>query len=195
MGKGYRRRQSNLNLHKYSNNLCLYKKFIVDYSKTHKFANNEKVFPEEFVNLKNYIISKFMDPLINKKYGLIKENFFNFDYVQQKLTDFDEPTLSSEIDLLNKIVLVMKHAVEARFTIDAVNKKMHGDKSNLFLVETSKIVLKAKYEIYTLIFGDPKITNGDFKQSILSKIQTYLDKSPGCTVEYIRTKLKDSGDI
>ena len=190
MGKGYRRRRSNLSLHKYvhSNNSRLYK-------------NNEELgthasMNEEFINLKNYIIAKFMDPLVKKKYGQIKENFFNFEYIETKLNSFNVPILEVQVDFLKKIVMVMKGAVETRFIIDDANKRIYGDNANVFLIETSKIVLKAKYEIYSLVFGDPKLNNADFKSPILIIIQKYLDESPGCTVDQIRSKLKHQyGDL
>ena len=185
MGKGYRRRSSNLYLNKYSHSNSQWS--------NKNIINNIIDMPvnEEFINLKNYIISKFMDPMINKQFGNVKENFFNFEYIEQKLNEFNIPKLSIEIELLKKIVMVMKTAVETRFTIDNANIKMYGEKSNLFLIETSKIVLKAKYEIYTLICGDPKIKNSDFEPSILNIIQKHLDNSPGCTVNHIRSKLKN----
>ena len=69
---------------------------------------------------------------------------------------------------------------------------MFGDQSNLFLVETSRIVLKAKYEIYIIIFGNPKKDKTDFKPDILNEIQKHLDNNPGCTVSYIKSKMRNN---
>ena len=69
---------------------------------------------------------------------------------------------------------------------------MFGDgASNLLLVETSRIILKAKYEIYIIIFGDPKLSNSEFQPNILNEIQKHLDNNPGCTVNHIKSKLRD----
>ena len=134
-----------------------------------------------------------MDPVINKKYKELQDNFFNFEYIEQKLNSFDFPKLSDEVDLLKKVVIVMKSAIETRFTIDQANKKMFGDgASNLLLVETSRIILKAKYEIYIIIFGDPKLSNSEFQPNILNEIQKHLDNNPGCTVSYIKSKLRNN---
>ena len=189
MGKGYRRRPTNLCLHQYRN-----KNIYCNYSNGHSSGYKEDVYVnEEFLNLKNYILSKFMDPVINKKYKELQENFFNFEYIEQKLNSFDLPKLSEEVELLKKVVIVMKSAIETRFTIDKANKTMFGDgASNLLLVETSRIVLKAKYEIYIIIFGNPTKDNSDFKPDILNEIQKHLDNNPGCTVSYIKSKLRNN---
>ena len=101
MGKGYRRRSSNLYLNKYSHSNSQWS--------NKNIINNIIDMPvnEEFINLKNYIISKFMDPMINKQFGNVKENFFNFEYIEQKLNEFNIPKLSIEIELLKKILMVM----------------------------------------------------------------------------------------
>ena len=110
------RRKSNLRLDSYSSE-NKYKDVLVNYNPIN----------EEYINIKNYIIYNFIEPLKNKDFVDVQNNFYNFEYIQAKLDSFDVPKLASEINLLKQVVIVMKSAVETRFVIDKNRKKKQLD--------------------------------------------------------------------
>lgn len=181
------RRKSNLRLDSYSNE-NKYNDVLVNYNPIN----------EEYINIKNYIIYNFIEPLKNKNFVDVQNNFYNFEYIQAKLDTFDVPKLASEIDLLKQIIIVMKAAVETRFVIDKNRKKMYGDiKMNTLFKDTSRIVLMAKYEVYNAIYGNPKLNSIEtqYDRKKLKKIQDILNNTPGITIKNIKRILNENNDL
>ena len=153
---------------------------------------------EEYINIKNYIIYNFIEPLKNKDFVDVQNNFYNFEYIEAKSNSFDVPKLASEIDLLKQVVSVMKAAVETRFIIDKNRKKMYGDVNiNVLFKDTSRIILMAKYEVYNAIYGNPKLNpiKKKFDLSKLEKIQKILNDTPGITIKNIKRILNNQNEL
>ena len=190
MGRGYRRRPSNLRLDGYNVGKGGGKVIVKQ--------DTQYIDPKqdpEYIDIRNYVIGNFLTPLIKKKWNVVKENFFNFDYIFSKLYKFDNPNVQDEVDFLIKIVEVMQTSVQTRFTIDDANQKIYGKTAgNLILVETSRIVLQAKYEVYNIIFGDPMLDDRDldieYKPNLLEAIAKALDDYPGASIDLLKDKLR-----
>ena len=179
MGKGYKRALSKIRLDEY----CVDKKESIIIQETKSDV--------EYLNIKNYIYAHFITPLIEKNYNSIQGNYFNFDYIYKKLNKVKKKVSNKEdVVQLENIVKIMQQCIDTRITVQDLNKKVYGDQtSNMFLVETTRIRLQTKYEVYIYLFGNPKDNRLPFNEGKLGAIEDILENYPGCTMEMLKEQL------
>lgn len=180
MGKGYKRQPSKLKLNEY----C--------FDKKESMIIQETKVDVEYLDIKNYVYAHFIKPLIEKNYTFIQRNYFNFDYIYKKLNRVkNKVSNKDDIIQLEHIVKIMQQCVDTRITVKDLNKKIYGDQtSNMFLVETTRIRLQTKYEVYICLFGNPNSNKLPFNKNKLKSIEDILENYPGCTMEMIKERLK-----
>jgi hypothetical protein len=150
---------------------------------------NFNVVNEEYLNLRNYIAFNFIEPLKKKNFKEVQENYFNYEYIEAKLESFNFPKLSGEISLLKEIIAIAKFATNTRFTLDKNYKQMYGSRTGMaqMFMETTRIVLEAKYEVYNAIYDNPMLTKGGtYDKMKLYKLGKILDANPGISIARIR---------
>ena len=180
MGKGYKRQPSKLKLNEY----C--------FNKKESMIIHETKIDAEYIDIKNYVYAHFIKPLVEKNYTIIQKNYFNFDYIYKKLNRIkNKVSNNDDIIHLEHIVKIMQQCIDTRVTVQDLNKKVYGDQtSNMFLVETTRIRLQTKYEVYIYLFGNPNHNKLPFNQNKLEAIEDILENYPGCTMEMIKERLK-----
>ena len=149
---------------------------------------NFNVINEEYLNLRNYIAFNFIEPLKKKNFKEVQENYFNYEYIEAKLDSFNFPKLSGEISLLKEIIAIAKFATNTRFTLDKNYQQMYGGNgmAQMFM-ETSRIVLKAKYEVYNAIYENPMLSRGGtYDKGKLYELDKILDANPGISIGRVR---------
>lgn len=177
---GRRRRVTNLRLNAYGNRA----------PNVNILDNNFNAINEEYLNLRNYIAFNFIEPLKERDFKEVQENYFNYEYIQAKLDSFNYPKLAGEIRLLKEIIEIAKFATNTRFTLDKNYKQMYGEKAAAQMVyETSRIVLQAKYEVYNAIYDNPMLTGKLYDEGKLKEIQDILDANPGISIRRVRNIL------
>jgi len=154
-----------------------------------------KVTPaQEWLDFKLYIINNFLQPLTMLNYELVQKNYYNFDFIIRRLDDFITPSTKEEIELFKKLVNLMRYSTETRMSYDDAQEKLYGSKEMMkLMVETSRIILRAPFEIYNLLFGRPdkmkSITHTRYEDYLILAIEEILAENPGILFEDIKKKM------
>ena len=147
-----------------------------------------------WLDFKLYIIDNFLKPLTKFNYELIKKNYYNFDFIIKRLDGFITPETEEEIDLFKKLVNLMRYSTETHISYEEAKEKLYGGKEMMkMLVETSRIILQAPFEIYNLLFGRPdkkkSITHTRYDDRLILEIRKILGEFPGILFDDIKKKM------
>lgn len=144
--------------------------------------------PEDFMDLKLYLIDNFLIPLAERKFDYVNQNYFNIDWILEEVDKFDYPHLEEEIEFFKRVVEVMQYAATTQLTFDGLKQKLYGRRFGI-MIETSRVVLQAPYEVYVIIFGNPSTKGRIFNRKRINDIKHVLKENPGILIEDIREKL------
>ena len=149
---------------------------------------------KEYFNFKQYIITHFLNPIMNRQFDTINRNYYNFDYITNRLNLYKNNRNKEDVTFIIKVVEILKYSADVQEAFNNVNSKFFGtDKRNKLLVETSRIVLQSQYEIYNILFGRPDVMNPKhpkYEIHILNDIKEQLDLHPGILFNEVKTALE-----
>jgi len=145
----------------------------------------------DYLDFKLGIMNNFLDPMINADHKTVKDNNYNFDYITSRLNFYRNDENSDEIYLMQKVVDLMKQASEIRVSYSNMHERIYGNSSGLsmnrMIFETSRVILKAPFEIYDSLFG---IKEGQtYNMEIIGEIEKILDTHPGIMFNDIKRKI------
>jgi hypothetical protein len=145
--------------------------------------------PGDYMDLKLYLINKFLIPLSERKFDYVNQNYYNIDWVLEELDKLDYPELEEEIEFFRRVIEVLQFAATTQLTFDDLKAKLYGKRFGI-TVETSRIILQAPYEVYVILFGNPKDnTDKTFDEEKINDIKDVLGEKPGIMLDEIRDKL------
>ena len=149
---------------------------------------------KDFIDFKMYIITNFLNPIMDRRFSQVNNNYYNYDYIIERLNGFKNNRTKNDIEFIIKVVNILRYSTNVQISFDEAKKKIYGaDKENRILVETSRIVLQAHYEIYNLLFGRPHKTNPShmkYEIHIINDIKELLKSYPGILFEDIKNRLQ-----
>jgi hypothetical protein len=159
-----------------------------------QFSAGGSTASKDWLNFKLYIIDNFLQPLNKLNYDLVKKNYYNFDFIISRLDGFITPDNEEEITLFKKLVNLMRYSTETHMSYREAKEKMYGGKEMMkMLVETSRIILKAPFEIYNLLFGRPdkfkSITHTRYEDHLILEIEKILRENPGILFDDVKKKM------
>ena len=144
----------------------------------------------DYLDFKMSIMDNFLEPLLNSDIETVQKNQYNFDYIISRLNFYKNDTNSEEILLMQKVVDLMKHATNARVSYSNMYQRIYGSRGlsmNRMIFETSRIILKAPFEIYDTLFG---IKEGQkYNMDIIRAIENILETHPGIMFDDIKKKI------
>ena len=151
----------------------------------------------EFANLKQYILTTFIYPLIEDKYNFLKDNLFNIYYVLEtleaiKTNEVDEDIID-EINTFINIVRIFNTNIANNIYINKVIEKRTSGHHSTLHVMTDRIMLKKEMSIYVDLYGYPDKDDNqlyDFNRDKLNCIKQILHDKPGCYFEEIKEQLQ-----
>jgi len=144
----------------------------------------------DYLDFKIGIINNFLDPMVNADHKTVQDNNYNFDYITSRLNFYRNDGNSDEIYLMQKVVGLMKHASEIRVSYSDMYERIHGSRGvsmNRMIFETSRIILKAPFEIYDSLFGMKE--GQKYNMEIIDEIEKILDTHPGIMFNDIKRKI------
>tara|TARA_B110000208_G_scaffold27672_1_gene36224 strand:- start:315 stop:878 length:564 start_codon:yes stop_codon:yes gene_type:complete len=134
----------------------------------------------------------FIEPFESKKYSLVEENYFNFDYIINNLTlslPKQFPTDGANYKLINtyiNIINSIQRAMDIRLSLTNAFSDAFSDKeSNSVILETSRLYVSNVYFVYHYLIGIPPI-HSKHDQTKLDIINTILANNAGITMENLR---------
>ena len=132
----------------------------------------------------------FIEPFESKKYSLVEENYFNFDYIIDNLTRSltkQKPTDGANyrlIDTYINIINSIQRAMDIRLSLTNAYSDAFSDKqSNSVILETSRLSVSSVYFVYNYLIGIPE---HNYDQTKLNIISTILTNNAGITMENLR---------
>ena len=144
----------------------------------------------DYLDFKMSIMDNFLEPLLNSDVETVQKNQYNFDYIISRLNFYKNDTNSEEILLMQKVVDLMKQATNARVSYSNMYQRIYGSRGlsmNRMIFETSRIILKAPFEIYDTLFG---VKQGQkYNMDIIREIENILETHPGIMFDDIKKKI------
>tara|TARA_Y100001970_G_scaffold250758_1_gene322870 strand:+ start:4206 stop:4859 length:654 start_codon:yes stop_codon:yes gene_type:complete len=139
-------------------------------------------------HLKKYLNDTFVQPLLVRDLEYIKQNKYNFSYLNEQLLKFKHLD-PEEVDLYLQIVRFAQEAVVVMQKNEELEEKMMGDMMMGIVTHVPAIILKPEFEIYKTFFGTPP--NGKFDIEAVKTIRTILSNNLGSNYDIIKTLLLD----
>ena len=150
---------------------------------------NVTALPNDFMDLKLYLINKFLIPLAERKFDYVNQNYYNIDWILEEVEKLDYPELEEELEYFRRVIEVLQFAATTQLTFDDLKTKLYGKRFGI-TIETSRIVLQAPYEVYVILFGNPKDKVGEtFQEERIQVIKDILADNPGIMLDDIRDRL------
>lgn len=144
----------------------------------------------DYLDFKIGIINNFLDPMVNADHKTVQDNNYNFDYITSRLNFYRNDGNSNEIYLMQKVVGLMKEASKTRISYNDMYQRIYGDNGlsmNTLIFETSRIMMKAPFEIYDSLFGIKK--GQTYNKEIIGEIENILQSHPGIMFNDIKRKI------
>ena len=138
-----------------------------------------------------YANQVFIEPFKSKKYSLIEENYFNFEYIIDKLTrilnqNHTNGNIYKLIDTYINTIYSIQRAMDIRLSLTNAFRDAFSDKhTNSVILETSRLSVSSVYFIYNYLIGIP-VHSTNYDQKKLNIIKTILINCPGITMENLR---------
>ena len=149
---------------------------------------------KEYFDFKQYIIVNFLNPIMKRNYDSIKKNYYNFDYITQRLIMFKNNRNKHDVEFIIKVIDILRYSTNTQQSLNLAKEKLYGqDNKNMLLVETTRIVLKSHYEIYNILFGQPHKTKPNhlkYEIHLLNEIKNIVDDNPGILFDDVKSRLE-----
>ena len=139
-------------------------------------------------NLKKYLNDTFVQPLLIRDLEYIKQNKYNFTYLNEQLLKYKHLD-PDEVELYLQIVRFAQEAVVVMQKNEELEEKMMGDMMMGIITHVPAIILKPEFEIYKTFFGTPP--NGKFDIEAVKTIRTLLLNNLGVNYDVIKMLLLD----
>lgn len=125
---------------------------------------------KQYFDFKQYIITNFLNPIMRRDFDVLRKNVYNFDYVVDRLNMFKNNRNKSDVEFMLNVVQGLRYSTNVQMSYDDIRNEMHkSGKVNRITFETTRIILQAQYEIYNLLFGVPNKENPQHE-----KYQTHM---------------------
>tara|TARA_B100000902_G_C27211919_1_gene864873 strand:- start:590 stop:1132 length:543 start_codon:yes stop_codon:yes gene_type:complete len=151
---------------------------------------NSNGVPSEIREFKMTIMNNLIVPLIKKQWGTVYNNLFRIEAYRKKMNYLIKRYPKYDIELYNNIITLIYSIHSEHIELEDLEKKIFKtDDTATLAYKTTRIRLKAEYELYNLILGAP--SNGDkYNDSILAKISKLLQDDHN-TIEYITHEIRN----
>jgi len=138
-----------------------------------------------------YATEVFIEPFKARKYTSVEENYFNFEYITNKLHSLLELNSSNEdlytlIDTNINTICSIQRAMDIRLSLTNCFTDAFSDKqSNSVILETSRLTVSNIYFIYNFLIGVP-VHSTEYDKGKLDIIKVVLESNAGITMDQLR---------
>ena len=146
-------------------------------------------YSQEYADLKNFINTHFMIPLIKKDMDIINLNTFNFTYLTNKLQNFSH--VYKDTDIFLKLIDAIRAAIEITNENNKLYELVYGEvKDTTLLFRTTAVEFVPEVQIYIQLYGKPHELS-QFNDLQLKEIKQLLNSNETITFEEIKVKLTE----
>jgi hypothetical protein len=147
--------------------------------------------PNEINEFKKSIMDNYMIPLITKRWGTVYDNLFRIEIYRSKLNNFLQSHPNSGLEFYKQILQLIYAIYSEHIELEDLEKKIFKiDDTGTFAYKTTRIRLKAEYELYNIILGKP-IQGEQYDTFIIQKIIDLLKDETLSVDEIKKTILND----
>ena len=144
-------------------------------------------YSQEYADLKNFINTHFMIPLVKKDIDIVNLNTFNFTYLTNKLQNFSRVYKDTEIFL--KLIDAIRAAIEITNENNKLYELVYGEvKDTTLLFRTTAVEFVPEIQIYIQLYGKPTELS-QFDEQRLHEIKQLLNGNNTITFKEIKAKL------
>ena len=144
-------------------------------------------YSQEYSDLKKFINTHFMTPLIKKDIDIVNLNSFNFTYLTKKLENFSHVYKDTEIFL--KLIDAIRTAIEITNENNKLYELVYGEvKDTTLLFRTTAVEFVPEVQIYIQIYGKPTELS-QFDEQRLNEIKQLLRSNETITFKEIKSRL------
>jgi len=130
--------------------------------------------PNEINEFKIAIMNNFMIPLITKRWGTVYDNLFRIDIYRNKINNYMQSYPNADLEIYKNILQLIFAIHSEHLELEDLEKKLYrADDTGTFAYKTTRIRLKAEYELYNLILGKPE-QGEQYDSLIIQKILNLL---------------------
>ena len=131
--------------------------------------------PEEITDFKASIMDNYIIPLITKRWGTVYDNLFRIDLYRNKLNEYLALHPNADLQLYKNILQLIYSIYSEHIELEDLEKKLFKvDDAGTFAYKTTRIRLKAEYELYNIILGQPQ-QGEKYDNYIITKIKGLLE--------------------
>ena len=146
--------------------------------------------PNEITDFKASIMDNYIIPLITKRWGTVYDNLFRIDLYRNKLNDYLQTHPNADLELYKKILQLIYAIYSEHLELEDLEKKLFKvDDTGTFAYKTTRIRLKAEYELYNIILGQPQ-QGEKYDNYIIDKIKKLLEDE-ALSVDEIKKIIND----
>lgn len=151
------RNNNKISLTGYQNNLGSKTKYIYCKNKNINKDIDQPV-SKEYINLKLDIIKNYIEPVLyNKNMDDLALNYHMITLKIESLKSFSCEKNKNEVFLLISVLNIIKNSINSYKNLKDYESKYNiSFKNNQMYLQTSRIILGTKYEIYNNLFGVPE---------------------------------------
>ena len=152
---------------------------------------------QDYINLKLDIIKNYIEPVLyNKNMDDLSLNYHMISLKIENLKNFSNEANKNEVFLLISSLNIIKNSINSYKNLKDYESKYNiSFKNNQMYLQTSRIILDTKYEIYNNLFGAPEkdeTTNQlNYDESLLNRIEYLLKALDKPTFKNIALEMKN----
>jgi len=144
-------------------------------------------YSQEYADLKAFINTHFMTPLVKKDIDIVNLNTFNFTYLTNKLENFSR--VYKDTDIFIKLIDAIRSAIEITNENNKLYELVYGEvKDTTLLFRTTAVEFVPEVQIYIQLYGKPTELS-QFDEQRLHEIKQLLRTNKTITFETIKSRL------
>lgn len=135
------------------------------------------------VQLKEWILQRFLMPILQGNWGFVRENAFFLDIAMKQIQNQNQNQSknSEEWQFYKDVLDVIQHYIQEQAQWADLEKRATGSDSqetmSSMVYRTAMVKLRPEYEVYNAILGKPKFQRGEeYHEPTLQEIVKWIYK-------------------
>lgn len=145
-------------------------------SLTGKSCNYQNKSPFYVIKYKKYMFDRFINPILSKRWDLLRQNSFQINRFIEKAKYYYNLTNDDNILLYEHMLQIVKLSLDNNDELNRLEENLFGNNNSVaqLSIKIPRIRLSPQYELYNMIIGKP--VNNKYDDTIINHINNLLRK-------------------
>ena len=145
-------------------------------SLTGKTCNYQSKSPFYVIKYKKYMFDRFINPILSKRWDLLRQNSFQINRFIEKAKYYYNLTNDDNILLYEHLLQIIKLSIDNNEQLERLEENIFGSTNQIAQlgIKIPRIRLSPQYELYNMIIGKP--INNKYDNIIINHINLLLRK-------------------